>query len=116
MKRMRKSKLSTVLLIEPHGFGRPSSEKAWNRQHVRDQGGKEVNKAKQHFKSMNGNFKLYASAGETFPIPLKHLDVLRRTTSNTDNVFGRTISNVGTDAKEDVLSEDPTRTARFHIL
>ena len=51
-----KAIVSAALRIEPHGFGTPTAEKAGNRWHARDKEGKEVNKAKQDFKTLNGTF------------------------------------------------------------
>ena len=49
------------------------------------------------------------------PNPLQNVDVMRQTRSNTDTLSDLTITDVWTDGKGNVLSEDPIGTARVLI-
>ena len=50
--------------------------------------------------------KLYDPDNETFPIPLKYVDVVRQTQTSINNVFEHVISDAWTEAQGVILSED----------
>ena len=50
------------------------------------------------------------------PNPLQYVDVMRQTRSNTDTLSDLTLTDVWTDAKGNVRSEDPIGTARVLTL
>ena len=60
--------------------------------------------------------KLYGTENETFPIPLKYVDVMRQTHTSICNVSEHIINGLCTEAKEVNLSEEWTGSTRFQIL
>ena len=76
--------------------------------------------------SMSGEFihrhheelrlKFYDPDNETFPIPLKNVNVMRQTQTKKKNVSEHTINDTCFEAKGVTLAEEWTATARFQIL
>ena len=60
--------------------------------------------------------KFYDSDNETFPIPLKYVDVMRETQNNINNVSEHLINDLWTEAKRVTLAEEWTGTTKFQIL
>ena len=59
---------------------------------------------------------LNVSNEDTFPIPLKYIDVMRQTKTNIDSVSQHTRNDQWTEAEDVTLSEDWPGTTRLQIL
>ena len=60
--------------------------------------------------------KLYDPDNETFPIPVKYVDLMRQTQTSTNSVSEPIINDIWTEAKGINFSKEWAGTTRFHIL